>query len=729
MTAFEINKLGMKRYIFLPILFLSLIKVGKTQELDSLIHLSLEELLSVRITTANKQEQKLANVPASVVVITREDIEIYGYRTIPEILENTPGLYLFNDYGWYGASIGVRGFNTGRPKALSIMVNGVNQMYEADKGVYFENLGVPVETIERIEIIRGPMSVIYGSGAFLGAINIITNNFNEEGVEIKQTNFSYGSNNTYTIMGGFENNETMKKIRINIGGYKTDGPNFKYADMTNSPDILTQLGLDIARTTKGDLFLESKYADFNAQFNNLYFNMVFLESTKGNHVVFPTVTPGEQYAKTPSNAFVIGYKGKITNKLKFDLKYTYKKKSYDAKWSWLHEDFYGYFTRPEKTHIGEITTFFNPNDKLNLTTGLFFKQFSISDRVNVIGLGPSFSERIRNTERSANLAAFTQLDYIITPKIRVVAGLRVNYNMEYTIRKNYDFSLDPQSMLPSPIKLTKIVPYRTSYIPRIASIYSPNKNNAIKFLYGEAMNQPSFVDIVENMLEGATPPNLKPEKIKTIEINYIASLLASKMTINFSIYKNIMDDLVLSTAFIDENGDWYPHNHNLGKMVTIGGELSLTYKPWKKLNINISWTSQKSANEFEEMKGKPVVFSPNNLGYLQIAYFIDKKTSISINSTYVDKMKPFYDIQPSDPNNTDSPAVGYLGQDAPAYFLLGVNFRTRSLFKTGLYINLKLANALNQEIRYATYTYNSDWEDRGTIGPRREILISAGYKF
>ena len=76
-----------------------------------------------------------------------------------------------------GSNFGVRGFLTsGMNNSMMLMVNGVNQ-YEDYWGFNpLSRINVPVETIERIEIVRGPMSVVYGSGALLGAINIITRN-------------------------------------------------------------------------------------------------------------------------------------------------------------------------------------------------------------------------------------------------------------------------------------------------------------------------------------------------------------------------------------------------------------------------------------------------------------------------------------------------------------------------------------------------------------------------
>ena len=74
--------------------------------MEDVADISLEDLLNVEITTAGKRPEKIGEIPASVVLVTREDIEIYGYQTLAEILENIPGLYQTDDTFWHGKSWG-----------------------------------------------------------------------------------------------------------------------------------------------------------------------------------------------------------------------------------------------------------------------------------------------------------------------------------------------------------------------------------------------------------------------------------------------------------------------------------------------------------------------------------------------------------------------------------------------------------------------------------------------
>lgn len=86
-------------------------------------------------------------------------------------------MYMTEDWAWFGSvNYGVRGlYSKGNFGNMAILVNGVSQMEDGKRSYPLEKVNVPVQAIDRIEVIQGPISVIYGSSAFLGVINIITN--------------------------------------------------------------------------------------------------------------------------------------------------------------------------------------------------------------------------------------------------------------------------------------------------------------------------------------------------------------------------------------------------------------------------------------------------------------------------------------------------------------------------------------------------------------------------
>lgn len=142
-----------------------------------LTDLSLESLLETRITSASKYEQPLPEVPAAVSVITREEIRVYGWRTLAQALASLPGIYTTNDrqYDYLGTrGFGLPGdFNT--RVLLAINGNRINDVVY-DSAALGRSFPVDLDLVERIEFIPGPGGAVYGQNAMFGVVNVITRN-------------------------------------------------------------------------------------------------------------------------------------------------------------------------------------------------------------------------------------------------------------------------------------------------------------------------------------------------------------------------------------------------------------------------------------------------------------------------------------------------------------------------------------------------------------------------
>jgi len=143
-----------------------------------LAELTLEQLMAVPVDTvygASRYEQKVTRAPASVTIVTADDIARFGYRSLADVLRSVPGLYVTDDRNY--SFLGFRGFSQPGDfnAGILLLVDGhrvndaiYNLMYVANEGL------LDVESIERVEIIRGPSSSIYGNSAFFGVINLVT---------------------------------------------------------------------------------------------------------------------------------------------------------------------------------------------------------------------------------------------------------------------------------------------------------------------------------------------------------------------------------------------------------------------------------------------------------------------------------------------------------------------------------------------------------------------------
>ncbi|MDH3440317.1 MAG: TonB-dependent receptor [Gammaproteobacteria bacterium] len=140
---------------------------------DDLIELSLEELLNVEVTSVSRRSQSLSTAAAAVFVISEQDIRRSGATTIPGALRMVPGVNVAQIDGnkW---AVTARGFNGRFAAKLLVLVDGRTVYTPLFSGVFWDIQDISLESIERIEVIRGPGATLWGANAVNGIINIIT---------------------------------------------------------------------------------------------------------------------------------------------------------------------------------------------------------------------------------------------------------------------------------------------------------------------------------------------------------------------------------------------------------------------------------------------------------------------------------------------------------------------------------------------------------------------------
>jgi iron complex outermembrane recepter protein len=138
-------------------------------------NLTLEQLVNIQVTSVAKKQTDLFKSPAAIYVITQEDIRRSGLTSIPELLRMVPGLDVARMDANHWA-ISARGFNDQYANKLLVLIDGRSIYTPAFAGVYWNTQDVPLEDIDRIEVIRGPGATLWGANAVNGVINIITKN-------------------------------------------------------------------------------------------------------------------------------------------------------------------------------------------------------------------------------------------------------------------------------------------------------------------------------------------------------------------------------------------------------------------------------------------------------------------------------------------------------------------------------------------------------------------------
>jgi iron complex outermembrane receptor protein len=214
------------------------------QQLGDLTQKSLEDLMNIEITSVSKKEQRTSEAPAAIFVISREDIRRSGALNVPDLLRMVPGVDVAQiDTGKW--AISARGFNGQYSNKLLVLVDGRTVYTPIFAGVFWDSQNILLDTIERVEVIRGPGAAVWGANAVNGVINIITRTANDTpggylvaGAGSSGTGpeaFLYGGNarnlgawrvsaegfhySALPALGGLDGHDDWRLIR---GGFRTD---------------------------------------------------------------------------------------------------------------------------------------------------------------------------------------------------------------------------------------------------------------------------------------------------------------------------------------------------------------------------------------------------------------------------------------------------------------------------------------------------------------------------
>ncbi|MDD5343764.1 MAG: TonB-dependent receptor [Smithella sp.] len=237
----------MKKVLFLVLLF-SLVVFSPAQAEDKK---SSEPIVTMEevVVTATKIPEKRKDIPNAVIIIDKKDIQTSGAKSIGELLANEPGVD-WQSYGNYaGASqeIHIRGM---RGNATQVLVNGVNV---GSPSVGVADVGkISIDNIERIEVVKGSSSLLYGSGAMAGTVNIITKSPKRDKLDLK-IGAGYGSQNTYRVAA--ENGMFVVGdfgYYLTAGRTETDG--FRDNSWLRQNDVSLKLILDKKETLNISLY-------------------------------------------------------------------------------------------------------------------------------------------------------------------------------------------------------------------------------------------------------------------------------------------------------------------------------------------------------------------------------------------------------------------------------------------------------------------------------------------
>lgn len=359
---------------------------------DDLMDMSLEELLSldVEVETASKKAENANEAPGILSVMTAAEINQFGARNLKELLNRVAGMYMLSTYFGFNNFASVRGDRqshydnhtlillNGRPIRDSLFGSLNVDMYNA----------FPVHLIERLEVIRGPGSVLYGAGAFAGVINIITRNSKNT----KALVVAGGSRGDQTAELALRGNRGDLNYLVGAAVRETDGWAFEAVDETGVPQ-----SFDVAE--------ETLHMMVDLSYKGLHLNAFYQEYEAPYWGATPT---GAGIVRESERMFInLGYERELSEKWQLEANLTLNQLTVDPDDGDIEAD----------DMLMEVTAYFQPNEKTNVILG------ATSNRIEGQWFaGAAFIPAYNRTDTSGYL----QIDHRIRPWLKLIGGAQVN---------------------------------------------------------------------------------------------------------------------------------------------------------------------------------------------------------------------------------------------------------------------------------------------------------------
>ena len=217
------------------------------------------------IVTATRIETPIDQMASSVNVATRQDIENTKLRVLPELLQMIPGVSVSRSGGpGQQTSVYIRG---AKPQHALVMIDGVRMNGQLDLAGY-DMANLQLLDIERVEVLKGPQSTLYGSDAMAGVINIVTKK--GDGKPVPYLDIEGGSYQTYRVATGISGSTDALNYNASISYYEREGQsalkNNTEKDGTENTTVATRLGTNPTDNTEINLII--RYIDSTSEYDD-----------------------------------------------------------------------------------------------------------------------------------------------------------------------------------------------------------------------------------------------------------------------------------------------------------------------------------------------------------------------------------------------------------------------------------------------------------------------------
>lgn len=547
---------------------------------------------------ASLYEQKVTEAPSSVSIVTAEEIRKYGYRTLADILRAERSFFITYDRNY--AYTGVRGF--GPPGDYStrvlILVDGHRTNDNSyDQALVGTEAPVDVDLIDRVEIIRGPGSSLYGSNAFLAVVNIVTKNGRDlKGAEAAAAASSYQGRYGRVTYGDRIGSGTEDLISASFSSSAGDRLYFpEYDSPATNNGVTEHTDYDrsksfFAKFTRGEFVATGAYVTrtkgiptgaFETEFNNSG------NKTEDDHGYLD-----------------LKYEHGLNARADLTVRLAYDHYRYVGNYWW--EAAPGVINKDEgygDSWSGEARLTQRIADQHRLIVGAEYRANTRQDQKN-FDVDP-YALYLDDKRRSRVWALYAQDELTLSRMLSITAGIRYDHYSE--------------------------LPGASS--PRAALIYTPTERDVVKAMAGTAFRAPNLFELYyQSPGTNEANPDLKPEQITTYEVAY-ERVLSERLRGTVTAYRYEIDDLIVQTV----TGGGATRYENIGETEANGVELAVGGRWPKGFDVKASYAVQRT--EYT-VTGEPVTNSPAQLAKLNLVVpLLRDRLFAGIEEQYMDRRR------------------------------------------------------------------------------------------
>jgi len=504
-------------------------------QVGDLSSMSIEDLMDIPVTTASKKAEPMSRTPAAVFVITHEDIERFGYRTLAEALGQVIGVYASSDRNYDYVSVrGLAHSQDNYNQRVLVLMDGhrINDLIY-NYGPIGSDFPLDMRSVERIEVVKGPGSALWGTDAMLAVVNVVS----KSAADIDKPRFAsiYGNNSMQAAFAEYATPATGSlKVVASASTMKSNGESSIYFPEFDDPSTNNGVAQNIDDEEAQQGYLRASYGGFEFMFNK-----------------------GRRFKSLPTAPYGIAFNSKpaFTDDRRSFVELSFTKatdrKGDGSFYARVYQDRYDYHS----DEVYDDPTTLNRDYASGRWWGAEARYCQdLTPRVSsVVGLEYMGSTRAKrgnydvepytfyyeSNTRPYVYSGYMQLDYDVRDTLKVVTGVRMD---QYPT-------------------------FGRHWSPRVGLVYVPDRSQSFKLLRGTAFRAPTDSEIWGVYV---TNFDLKPEEMTTTELVWEREIGRSSRLVT-SLYRLILNGAICEVSEDEESSQY----QNVGTFKSKGLEMQL----------------------------------------------------------------------------------------------------------------------------------------------------------